>query len=75
MRTAAIAILITMMTSCASSKVAFSESGEAYIRLTEYRATYPVIGGVTGCQLSQGGDTKGITVSLQTENCSAQSSQ
>jgi hypothetical protein len=59
-----------LITGCMSSEVAFSEGDHAYIRLTEYRASYPIVGGVTGCQVSQAGQTT-AAVTLSTENCQA----
>lgn len=69
-----IAIALIGLTGCTLNDQGITTSADNYVRLTEYSASVPLYGGVTGCQLSTQGDVS-ATYALETENCSVSVSE
>lgn len=64
--------MLVMLSGCSITEDSISTSASNYVRLSEYRGGYPLLGGIAGCQLSGEGEVAG-NWSLKTENCEASS--
>jgi len=68
MKLTLIAIALIGLTGCTLTDGNINTSADNYVRLTEYSASVPLYGGVSGCQLSTQGEAA-ASYTLETENC------
>ena len=61
--------LTILLPGCTLNDKGMTTSAENYVRLTEYNASVPLYGGVSGCQVSTQGSVSN-SYTLETENCS-----
>lgn len=67
-------ITLLALTSCTLNDSNISTSASNYVRVTEYNASVPLYGGVSGCQVSSEGKIAGSVV-LSTDNCNVSISE
>lgn len=62
------------LSACSLTDEGITTTAQNYVRLTEYSASVPLYGGVSGCQLSVEGKIESA-YTLETANCSVSVSE